>query len=162
MKYIIYLPMKIIPVLFIAVAFLIFISPAVSGQDGDIDKSITLVRKGEIVVKSKPGSEIIVEQLRHEFWFGCAISDGIFNGRASAEDVKQYKEKFLENFNSAVTENAVKWGSMERTKGQVNYSVIDAMLAWTEENHFPLRGHNLFWGIPQFVQPWVKELSDEE
>ncbi|MBW6533604.1 MAG: endo-1,4-beta-xylanase [Mariniphaga sp.] len=119
-------------------------------------------RKGEIVVKAKPGAKIQVEQQEHEFWFGCAISDGIFNGRASEGDVKMYKEKFLQYFNSAVTENAVKWPGMERRKGEVDYSLVDAMLEWTEENNIPLRAHNLFWGIEQFIQPWVKELSDEE
>jgi GH35 family endo-1,4-beta-xylanase len=131
-------------------------------QKLNIEKSINTNRKGEIIVKAPRGSTVSVEQLSHEFWFGCALGDGIFNGSAPEEDVRQYKEKFLENFNSAVTENAVKWGSMERNKGEVNYSVIDAMLGWTEENNIPLRAHNLFWGIPKFVQPWVKELSDEE
>jgi GH35 family endo-1,4-beta-xylanase len=51
---------------------------------------------------------------------------------------------------------------MEPRKGEVNYSVVDAMLNWTEENNIPLRAHNLFWGIPGRVQPWLKELSDEE
>jgi GH35 family endo-1,4-beta-xylanase len=51
---------------------------------------------------------------------------------------------------------------MERLKGKVNYDNIDAILKWTEENNIPLRGHNLFWGIPQFVQPWVKELNNDE
>jgi GH35 family endo-1,4-beta-xylanase len=134
----------------------------INAQDLDLDRSIAENRKGEIVVKAKPGAQVRVEQLSHAFWFGCALGDGIFNGRASEEDVKQYKEKFLENFNSAVTENAVKWGSMERRKGEVNYAVIDAMLEWTEANNIPLRAHNLFWGIPRFVQSWVKELSDEE
>ncbi|MFW6310077.1 MAG: endo-1,4-beta-xylanase, partial [Prolixibacteraceae bacterium] len=73
-----------------------------------------------------------------------------------------YKEKFLANFNSAVTENAVKWGNMERRKDQVRYDLVDAMLEWTDKNEIPLRAHNLFWGIDKFVQPWVKELSDEE
>lgn len=118
--------------------------------------------KGEITVKAKPGAKIKIEQQEHEFWFGCAISDGIFNGRASENDVKMYKEKFLENFNSAVTENAVKWPGMERRKGEVDFSLVDAMLEWTEENSIPLRAHNLFWGIKRFIQPWVKELSDEE
>jgi GH35 family endo-1,4-beta-xylanase len=77
-------------------------------------------------------------------------------------DLRQYQEKFLQNFNSAVTENAVKWGSMEPKKGQVNYTVVDGILSWTEENNIPLRGHNLFWGISKFVQPWVKELDDQE
>ena len=127
-----------------------------------VDQSIANVRKGTIVVKSKPGTQVEVEQLRHEFRFGAAIADGIFNGRNSEDDIKQYKEKFLENFNSAVTENAVKWGSMERSKGQINYAVVDAMLEWTDKNEIPLRGHNIYWGIEKFVQPWIKELSDDE
>ena len=131
-------------------------------NDDAIDQSIEKVRKGTIVVKAKPGAKVDVEQLRHEFRFGAAIADGIFNGRSPEEDVKKYKEKFLENFNAAVTENAVKWGNMERTKGNVNYAVVDAMLAWTDQNEMTLRGHNIYWGIAQFVQPWIKELSDDE
>ena len=136
--------------------------PKVLAQTIDIEQSIEKHRKGKIIVKSKPDSEVSIEQLSHEFWFGCAISDGIFNGRASENDIKQYKENFLRNFNSAVTENAVKWGNMERQQGIVNYAVIDAMLNWTEESNIPLRAHNLFWGIPNRVQSWLKEMPDEE
>ena len=127
-----------------------------------LENAISEYRKGEIIVKAKPGSKITIEQLKHEFWFGCAISNGLGSGRMPENDLKQYKEKFIENFNSAVTENAVKWGTMEPRKGEVDYSVIDGILKWTEENNIPLRGHNLFWGIPQFVQPWVKELNNDE
>ena len=136
--------------------------PLINPQYSGINESIAKYRKGEIIVKAKRGDQVFVEQLRHEFWFGCAIANSIAGGLWSENDLSQYKEKFLQNFNSAVTENAVKWGNMEPRKGQVNYSVIDAILTWTEENHIPLRGHNLFWGIPQFVQPWVKELDDNE
>jgi GH35 family endo-1,4-beta-xylanase len=134
----------------------------VHAQTKGLEESVAQHRKGEILVKAKPGANINIEQLVHEFWFGCAISDNIFNGSASDEDVKLYKEKFLENFNSAVTENAVKWPGMERQKGKVDYLLVDAMLEWTEENNIPLRAHNLFWGIERFIQPWVKELSEEE
>lgn len=127
-----------------------------------LEVSITQNRKGIITIKARPGAKVTVEQLRHEFWFGCAISNGLGSGRMPENDLKQYKEKFLMNFNSAVTENAVKWGSMEPRKGEVDYSVIDGILKWTEENNIPIRGHNLFWGIPQFVQQWVKDLSDDE
>jgi len=137
-------------------------STIADAQQTGIDESIAKYRMGEITVKTKPGSQVTVEQLCHEFWFGCAISNGLAGGYWSEEDIEQYKRKFLENFNSAVTENAVKWGNMERRKGEVNYAVADAILNWTEENNIPLRGHNLFWGIPQFVQPWVKELDDNE
>ncbi len=127
-----------------------------------LEESIDENRKGVISVKAKPGAKVTVEQLSHEFWFGCAISNGLADGWMKEEDLRQYKEKFLQNFNSAVTENAVKWYSMEQKKDQVNYATVDGILKWTDENNIPLRGHNLFWGIPKFVQPWIKELSDEE
>ncbi len=142
--------------------FLLIQIPEIHAQGLDIEKSIEKHRKGKIVVKAEPDSKITIEQISHEFWFGCAIGNGIFNGRASDTDVKQYKEKFLRNFNSAVTENAVKWGNMERQKGNVNYAVVDAMLKWTDESRIPLRAHNLFWGIPNRVQPWLKDMPDEE
>lgn len=151
--------LKILLLLFIVS---VFAPVRLMAQHTENESNIASVRKGEIMVKAKPGANVSVEQLDHDFWFGCAISDGIFNGRASVSDQKMYKEKFLQNFNSAVTENAVKWGSMEWRKGQVNYDVVDAILKWTEENDIPLRGHNLFWGIEKFVQPWVKELPDDE
>ena len=127
-----------------------------------LKKSTDTNRKGKIIVSARPGAKISIEQLRHEFWFGCAISNGLADGWMKEEDLRQYKEKFLQNFNSAVTGNAVKWYSMEQKKDQVNYATVDGILKWTDENNIPLRGHNLFWGIPKFVQPWIKELDDEE
>ena len=81
-----------------------------------IDESIAKNRKGDLIIKAKRGSKVSVEQLSHEFWFGCAISNSIAGGGMSENDLRQYKEKFLENFNSAVTENAVKWANMETGK----------------------------------------------
>lgn len=135
---------------------------AVFAQYPGINDDIAKHRKGQLIVKAKSGDKISVEQQGHEFWFGAAISNGMAGGSWSEEDIRQYKEHFLKNFNSAVTENAVKWASMEPRKGEVNYKVVDAILKWTEENDIPLRAHNLYWGIPKFVQPWLKELSDEE
>jgi endo-1,4-beta-xylanase len=131
-------------------------------QHAAVDKDIARYRKGELIVKAKPGEKVTREQMSHEFWFGCAISNGFIDGSMSENDRRQYEEKFLKNFNSAVTENAVKWLSMERQQGQVNYATVDGMLAWTEKNNIPLRGHNLFWGIHKFVQPWLLEMNDED
>jgi GH35 family endo-1,4-beta-xylanase len=127
-----------------------------------INDSIAKYRMGEIIVKAKPGSKVTIEQLRHEFWFGCAIANGLAGTSWSDETKRIYKQKFLENFNSAVTENALKWGNMEPRRGEINYRTVDVILEWCEENNIPLRGHNLFWGIPQFIQQWVKELNDSE
>lgn len=150
--------------IFCTLLFLILIFsliPEVHAQYEGIGEDIAKHRMGKLIVKAKPGDNVVVEQLKHDFWFGGAIANGMGDGSMSHYDMIQYKDKFLKNFNSAVTENAVKWGSMEPYQGMVNYRVIDEILKWTEKNNIPLRAHNLFWGIPQFVQPWVKELDDE-
>ena len=127
-----------------------------------IEARIRQHRMGELVVRAKPGAQVHVEQLRHEFWFGAALSSGAFSGRLSAEDQRRYEETFLSNFNAAVTENALKWHDMERRGGNVNYDVVDAVLTWTEEHDIPLRGHCVFWGIPGRVQSWLKQLDDDD
>mgnify|MGYP000858994995 FL=1 len=130
-------------------------------QETGENESIAKHRKGEITVRAKKGSEVKVEQLKHEFWFGCAIPNSLAGGM-SQENLKLFKEKFLENFNCAVTENALKWMVMERNKGEINYAVVDAILEWCDENDIPARGHNMFWGTTNNVQSWLKEMSDDE
>ena len=117
-------------------------------------------RMGELLIKAKSGAEVHVKQLRHEFWFGAALSSGVFGGWLNDEDQSKYKETFLANFNAAVTENALKWHDMERQPGRVNYAIVDAILDWTDRHEIPLRGHNIFWGIPNRVQTWLKEMDD--
>jgi GH35 family endo-1,4-beta-xylanase len=149
--------------------FALIVSPVTNAQSADINESIAKYRKGEITVSAKKGSEVKVEQLGHEFWFGCAIPNSLGGRGMSAENLNMFKQKFLENFNSAVTENSLKWAIMEPQKDKENYAVTDSILAWTEKNNIPLRGHNLFWGIArspntgqQYVQQWVMDLTDEE
>ncbi|NQT00641.1 MAG: endo-1,4-beta-xylanase [Planctomycetes bacterium] len=127
----------------------------------DTSMAIQKHRMGTLVIETKPGSKVQVEQLRHEFWFGAAISSSAFSGRFDPEDERRYKEVFLANFNAGVTENALKWHAMERYQGRVDYTVVDAILEWTSEHSIPLRGHCLFWGVPGRVQNWLKQLDDE-
>lgn len=128
----------------------------------ELDAAITTNRQGRLVIEAAPNAEVTVEQLRHRFWFGAALANQAFNGRMQAEDREQYFRLFLTNFNAAVTENALKWHSMEPHRGQVDYRTVDAILAWTDAHQIPLRGHNIFWGIPSYVQNWLKELPDSE
>jgi len=142
-----------IPVSLVAFLLILIILKVAFAQYDGINDNIARHRKGTLIIKAKRGSLVVVEQVKHEFWFGAAISNQFGTGNMPEYDRKQYEEKFLMNFNSAVTENAVKWGSMEPQKGQVNYATVDGILNWTEKNHIPLRAHNLFWGIPNRVQP---------
>jgi len=145
------------------------IIPEIYSQDSGNGDAIDRYRKGELTVKAKKGSKVNVEQLRHEFWFGCAIPNSLGGRGMSPENMEIFKQKFLENFNSAVTENSLKWAIMEPRRDMENYAITDSILSWTERNNIPLRGHNLFWGIfkspntgQQYVQQWVAELGDDE
>ena len=124
------------------------------------EEAIRKVRMGTLVIEAAPGAEVRVDQLRHEFWFGCALASQAFGTRMNAEDATQYRKLFLENFNAAVTEVALKWHAMEPRQGQVDYSIVDAILQWTDQHEIPLRGHNIFWGVPNYVQPWQKTMDD--
>ena len=130
--------------------------------EADLDSSIARHRMGALVIRTTPGAKVSVEQIRHEFWFGATLPTGVFTGRTSPEDIAKYKEIFASHFNAGVIEAAFKWHDMERERGQVNFSIVDSMLAWADKQGIPLRGHCIFWGVPNYVQGWVKQLDDEE
>ena len=127
----------------------------------NLDDSIRQHRMGTLVIEASPGAEVRVEQLRHEFWFGAALANHMFRSGPDGEEAARYKKVFLENFNSAVTENALKWHNMEVRQGEIHYETVDAILAWTKQHEIPLRGHNVFWGVPNWVQPWQKTMDDD-
>src|ERR1035438_10436192 len=118
----------------------------------NLDASIANVRMGTLVIRTAPGATVTVEQVRHEFWFGATLPGGIFSGRNSAEDIAKWKEIFASHFNAGVPEADFKWDVMERQQGQGNYTVVDNMLAWAGKEGIALRGHCIFWGVPNHVQ----------
>ena len=127
-----------------------------------LDASIAKLRMGTLVIQAAAGAKVSVEQVRHEFWFGATLPTGVFTGRTSPEDIAKFKEIFTSHFNAAVIEGAFKWHEMEPARGQVNYAVVDRMLAWADQQGIPVRGHCIFWGVPNRVQGWVKGLTDDE
>lgn len=125
-----------------------------------LDEAIRKHRTGALVIRTAPGAEVAVEQLRHEFWFGATIATGIFSGRIPAEDAARWKEVFLSHFNAGVIEAAFKWHEMEKERGKVDYSIVDSMLEWASSHGIPVRGHCIFWGVPRYVPEWLKPLGD--
>lgn len=125
-----------------------------------LDSAIRKHRTGVLVVRTTPGAEVSVEQLRHEFWFGATLPTGVFSGRSTPEDAAKWKEVFLSHFNAGVIEGAFKWHEMEKEPGRVDFSVVDSMLEWAASNGIPLRGHCIFWGVPRYVPEWLKPLGD--
>jgi len=143
--------------------FLAAVGPVLAQETArDLSAAIDQYRKGLLVIEAPPGTEIVVEQQRHEFWFGAALASQAFGQGMRPEDRDRYLSAFLTNFNAAVTENALKWHAMERSRGNISYRTVDAILAWTAEHQLPLRGHNIFWGVPDMVQGWLKDLPDDD
>lgn len=147
-------------------ALLLSTSSRAFASDGALNASIEKHRMGTLIVTAKPGAQVRVEQVRHEFWFGAAIATGPFAWKAETPDAAKYRAMFLKNFNAATIENALKWGQMEKKPGEVNYKIVDTILAWADENELPLRGHNIYWGkawnAQYGVPPWQRKLTDEE
>jgi len=120
-------------------------------------------RTALINLMTSPGASITIQQKRHAFEFGTAISRSAFtDSKLSAADKAKYKAILLQNFNSVVHENAMKWYSNERERDVVTFADADAMLDWSEANGIYTRGHCVYWGRDQVVQGWIKELNDAE
>ena len=127
----------------------------------DVNKDSSLKhRMGTLIIKTTPGAEVTVKQLAHEFCFGTAISSRILTEDISPTDKKKYLAILKENFNSAVHENAMKWGVNETKQGEVTYHDADVLLKWCTDNNLKMRGHCVFWEADYFVQDWIKKIDD--
>jgi GH35 family endo-1,4-beta-xylanase len=125
------------------------------------DVAIRRHRMGRLIVLAEPGAQVHVEQQRHAFQFGTALSNRLFNG--SMDDEPETLNRALrvirENFNAAVPENAMKWGQVERERGREQWETFDRMLAFCLENGMFVRGHCLLWSYR--TPGWVKGLDDQ-
>jgi len=136
--------------------------PLAIASDANLDASIARYRMGTLVIRTAPNAKVKVEQIRHEFWFGATLPTGIFSGRGNPDDAARFQEIFASHFNAGVPEVALKWDAMEPQKGAVNYTTLDNILAWARQKGIAMRGHCIFWGVPNHVQDWLKALSDPE
>ena len=163
----------LLPVLFLAFSgFLataqdeIFdLTPAQKVENEQIEKRIAEIRMGDLIVKTKPGAEVKIEQVRHEFLWGTAIPDELAETAENAfseEDRKKYLEILEDNFNYAVHENALKWYSNEEVQGEVDYSISDRIWELCDERNIPMRGHCIYWAKDEFMNDWLVPLNNPD
>jgi endo-1,4-beta-xylanase len=133
--------------------------------DEAIDVRIAEIRMGNITVKTKAGADVKIEQVRHEFLFGTAITDNLAEKSGtpmSDKDRKMFIKILEENFNYAVHENALKWYDTEVEYKKVDYYLADRIYELCKERNIPMRGHCIFWAKDKYVMPWLRELDADE
>ncbi len=68
--------------------------------------------------------------------------------------------KLEKYWNQVVPENSGKWGSVERRRGQMNWTNLDNAYDLAQTQGFPFRFHVLIWGNQQ--PSWMNDLSSSD
>ncbi len=133
--------------------------------NSNIDARIAEIRMGDIIIETKPGADVMVQQTRHEFLFGTAITDELAEkdkNAMSPENRKMFLKILGENFNYAVHENALKWYDCEIEQNVVDYYLADRIWELCSELNIPMRGHCIFWEKDEHIMPWLNKLNNDE
>lgn len=64
---------------------------------------------------------------------------------------------FTTYWNQVTPENATKWGAIETTRGNMNWSGSDAIYNYAKKNNLKFKFHNLVWGSQE--PTWLSSLS---
>lgn len=119
-------------------------------QHRKADLEITVVDASGIPIQ---GANVDVTMLEHEFHFGSAVVASRIMGTGSNNAV--YRQKILENFNSIVFENDLKWPPWIGLWGNsFNWPQTQQALDWCDANNLIARGHYLSWGTWSGVDAW--------
>jgi endo-1,4-beta-xylanase len=92
-----------------------------------------------------------------------ASGQGISGGPAPAKFVGNIttggmvRSDFAMYWNQITPENEGKWGSVEGTRNQMNWSGLDAAYNYAKEHGFPFKQHTFVWGNQQ--PSWLAGLS---
>lgn len=84
----------------------------------------------------------------NDFAMGVAINRSVYTGEA-----RDAAALVAGQFNRVTAENAMKWQSLEREPGVLDFSEADRFVAYAEENGLEIHGHTLVWHhqVPRWV-----------
>jgi endo-1,4-beta-xylanase len=99
------------------------------------------------------GATIRVEQLRHEFRFGCNFF--MFGRVQEPELEEEYRRRFAALLNYATL--GFYWGAYESQRGKPNYDYTDKVVAWAREHGITCKGHPLAWDHPASSPKWLPD-----
>jgi len=118
-------------------------------RKGDFRITVVSPNDPNVVI---PDVNVQVIQTKHSFPFGSEIS-------WPQMDNSRYLSFFNDHFNWAVMGNSSKWYHNEPAEDYVTYTDADKIYDFCQANGITMRGHCLYWGVDQFVQDWIKNLS---
>jgi endo-1,4-beta-xylanase len=87
----------------------------------------------------------VYQSLAEYFPIGAAVYQGDLTG--------EHAVLLTKHFNSIVSENDMKWGTLQPTEGTFNYANADAQVSFAKANNMRIRGHTLVWH--QQTPAWV-------
>jgi endo-1,4-beta-xylanase len=70
------------------------------------------------------------------------------------------RSDFIRYWDQITPENEGKWGSVEATRGTMNWAGLDAVYNYAQQNGIPFKEHALVWGSQQ--PGWISSLSAAE
>lgn len=103
--------------------------------------------------KAVRGARITVEQLRHDFLFGCNFF--MFGRCRQPELEEQYRQRFTALLNYCTL--GFYWANYEHERGQPNYEYTDTVAAWAREHGLTCKGHPLVWDHPAGSPRWLPD-----
>lgn len=116
------------------------------------------VRKNDAVIKVVDGQgqpvsnvDVKVDMTNIDFAFGTALTP-------SGLDYAPYRNWVKENYNWSVAADAAKWYANEPAQGLITYDDADKIYEFSAANGIKMRGHTVFWAVPDYVQSWVQDL----
>jgi len=76
---------------------------------------------------------------RHHLRVGTAVDMNAFHNDAV------YQDRIASEFSSVTAENVMKWGEIERVRGQLDFTQADELVRFARRNGQQVRGHTLLW-----------------
>lgn len=72
------------------------------------------------------------------------VPTGFFVGNITTRG--QVRSDFIQYWDQITPENEGKWGSVERTRDQYDWTALDRIYQFARDNNIPVKAHTLVWG----------------
>jgi len=103
--------------------------------------------------KPVASATVKIEQLRHDFLFGCNFF--MFGKLRDPKLEEEYRGRFAALLNYATL--AFYWAGYEPQRGQPGYDYTDRVIEWTRSRGITCKGHPLVWDHPAGNPRWLPD-----